>query len=150
MAAVDRAARTATCELLRHLVAGQITNDQFADHLPLDSTDPAIHAVRQQAWVLYSDLREHRLVARDRDEGRGRDEVARWIIFLQSDLTYEWPTLSHGRWQLLFLADLLSATVVGRLRVARFKKHGDFEVWPFLRESDYRAALANPRYLNGQ
>ncbi len=51
---VDRASRHRLAELLRQLVAGRITNDEFEDRVPRDSPDPGIEAVLGDgAWFLY-------------------------------------------------------------------------------------------------
>ena len=53
---IDREARTKLAELIRHLVAGIITNDEFDDRRP-NSTDLAIRDVFYWgAWHLYSDV----------------------------------------------------------------------------------------------
>jgi hypothetical protein len=146
---IDRASRRAVGELLRHLAAGQITNDQFEDRLPRSSEDIAVAEIRHQAWFLYSDLREYRFVGKDRLTDEHRREVARWILFLQSDLEYEWPRMSTPISALLFVANLCTFGLVGRAVVTRFKRHGDFEVWPFIRRSQHEAALGEPKHLRG-
>lgn len=92
---IDRQARRRASELLRHLGAGLIANDQFEDRFPTASEDVAIDEIRSQAWFLYSDLREYRLAGKHRLAADARREVARWILFLQSDLEYEWPTWNN-------------------------------------------------------
>ncbi len=42
---VDRKARDEFAELLRHFVAGQITNDAFEDQIPLSPKDLAIDEI---------------------------------------------------------------------------------------------------------
>ena len=146
---IDRASRRTVGELLRHLAAGQITNDQFEDRLPRDSADAAVAEIRQQAWFLYSDLREYRFVGRDRLSNKHRREVSRRILFLQSDLEYEWPRTSTITAALLFIANLCTLGWAGRVSAARFKRHGDVDVWPFIRRPQYDAALGEPKYFRG-
>jgi hypothetical protein len=146
---IERTSRRAVGELLRHLAAGQITNDQFEDRLPRGSSDAAVAQIRHQAWFLYSDLREYRFVGRDRLSDEHRREVARWILFLQSDLEYQWPRMSAPVSALLFVANLCTLGWVGRDVVRRFKRHGDFDVWPFIRRSECEATLGEPKYLAG-
>jgi hypothetical protein len=76
---VDRESRTKLGELIRHLAAGQITNDEFEDRLlPLGSADPAVWEVFSSgAWCLYSDLWEYRLTGKYRLPKEARREVAR-------------------------------------------------------------------------
>lgn len=64
---VDRAARDELSRAIRRLVAGLITNDQFADNLSISlhrSRDLAVRSVLFAAWGLYDDLHEHRLEGR--------------------------------------------------------------------------------------
>jgi hypothetical protein len=146
---IDRPSRRAVGELLRHLAAGQITNDQFAERLPRRSDDVAIAEIRHQAWFLYSDLREYRFTGKDRLSDEHRRDVARWILFLQSDLEYEWPRMSAPLSALLFVANLVTLGWAGRAVVRRFKQHGAFDVWPFISRSEYEAALSEPKYSRG-
>ena len=100
---IDRESRTQLSELIRHLVAGRMTNDEFENRLSLRSADPTVCEVfLSGAWCLYSDLWEYRLTGKYRLPKQARREAARWILFLTTDLEYEWPRL--GRWRgLLFL-----------------------------------------------
>jgi hypothetical protein len=145
---VDRDARDRFAELLRHLVAGQITNDDFATRLPLSSGDPAVNQIFWNgAWLLYDDLREYRLVGSYRLPREPRREVARWILFLKSDLTYEWPRLlGYFRFPWYFL-NVLSLGLLGFFVRRRLLHGGNLDVWPFYRESDYEVALARPPYF---
>jgi hypothetical protein len=60
----DRAARDQLSQNLRLLVAGRISNDHFEDGIPGTDEDAAIAAFADMAWLLYSDMKEHRLVGR--------------------------------------------------------------------------------------
>src|SRR3954463_10255868 len=88
---IDREARNILAESLRHLASGQITNDQFDDAVWIESDDAAVNAVKGAAWYLYSDLREHRLMGSDALSESDRRNVAQFIMFLYTDLEYEWP-----------------------------------------------------------
>lgn len=46
------------------------------------------------AWLLSSDMKEHRLVGRYSVGPGERREVLRWILFLDSDFEYRWPKIS--------------------------------------------------------
>ena len=79
---IDREARTELAELIRHLVAGLITNEEFGDRVPSSTEDPAVFEVFfGGAWHLYSDLREYYLKGKHRLPRDLRREVARWILF---------------------------------------------------------------------
>ena len=139
------AARVRLSELLRHLVAGQITNDEFEDRGPGDSGDPAIREVRYAAWFLYDDLREYRLAGQDKLPDDVRSDVARWVLFLHSDLEYEYPL--HGPLASLafVVANLLTLGMLGRLWRRQFRDKQD--LWPFFRREDLAAAISRPVLL---
>lgn len=63
-------------------------NDTIFD---LKSRDPAIRAIRDQLWLIYDDFREHRHEGRWKLSARQRNIVLRIILFLKSDLEYQWP-----------------------------------------------------------
>ena len=145
---IDREARTKLGELIRHLVAGLITNDEFDDRRPI-STDPAIWEVfHWGAWHLYSDLGEYRLIGKHRLPKEVRREVSRWVLFLKTDLKYEWPQFSGLQHFLHFLGSILSFGLL-RFALRRYwSRLGDLNVWPFLRRSDYEAAVKRQPYFS--
>lgn len=144
---VDKRARLQAGELLRHYAAGQITNDQFEDHFPAGCPDVAVREVRSAAWYLYDDLRQSRFVGTDRLSTDARREIARWVVFLHTNLEYEWPVRRRLTTSVLTVANLFTLGLAGRLLRSRFRRHGDFDVWPFIRRADYDNALATPRLL---
>lgn len=96
------------------------------------------------AWYLYDDLHRHRLAGRYKIAPEAKTEVARWILFLRTDLEYEWPRLQGLAWLALFITNLITLGLAGTVVRRRMKRAGDAEVWPFLRQSDYEAALTSP------
>ena len=97
---VDRAARDELGRAIRRLVAGLSTNDQYEDTLSAGlrrSRDLGVRSIRLAAWHLYDDLHEHRLEGRYAIGRAGRRRVAHWVLFLKSDLEYEWPNLAGWR-----------------------------------------------------
>lgn len=86
---------------LRHFVAGRVTNVDYVGGLakilrragPGDGrADGAVlRTVLGRAWFLYDDVRTRRLSGRWAVPPEGRREVARWVVFLRSDLAHEWP-----------------------------------------------------------
>nr|CAP47510.1 putative integron gene cassette protein [uncultured bacterium] len=148
---VDHEARTQLAESVRHLVAGRITNDDFEDGVPYSKADPAIGEVFfDGAWNLYSDLHEHKLVGRYRLPDSSRPEVARWILFLKTDLEYEWKVLHGLNWLAFPFGNLLTLGLLGVFLRRRWAKGGDVSVWPFYRESDFKTALNQHPYLAGK
>ncbi len=149
---IDRTARNILAEALRALSSGAISNDEFERRLPLGCTRaPAVREVFSKgAWQLYSDLREYRLTGRDKLEDITRSEVARWVLFLKTDLPYEWPIPNAMLALGMFSANLLTLGRANRLFTARYRTSGDIDVWPFIRKSDYDAAQGVPPYLNNR
>jgi|SRR5689334_5437801 len=146
---VDTGARSRLSELIRQLVAGLITNDQFEDRIP-QSADPAIHEVYFSGiWGLYSDLYEYRLIGKDRVPREARRVLARYILFLKSGLEYEWPRQSWWQFLLSFGAALLTLGLSNRWYRKAFSKAGDIDVWPFTRQRDFEVAVDRPPYLHG-
>jgi hypothetical protein len=146
---IDKQARKELAALLRHLAAGQISNDQFEDRLP-GMGDPAVRQVfAEGAWFLYDDLHEHRLIGKHRLEPVSRKELARWILFLESELPYEWPIITGWIRLLLIPVHLLTLGVTTAAVQRYVRRGGDVDVWPFRRLEGYRMALNQPPYLNG-
>ena len=150
---VDRESRNRLAESLRHLVSGQITNDQFETAAWIESDDSVIDTVKWQAWLLYGDLHEHKLTGSDAVSKSDRRVVARFILFLQSDLEYEWPRHPYDGVVGVVarvLSYVLSFGAIPRHVDKRWKAAGDFDVWPFLRREEYEDALADPKLLRGR
>lgn len=147
---VDREARNKLAEAMRALANGLITNDEFEDNrLPRCKEDLAISEVFSKgAWLLYSDLEEYRLSGIHRLDDKTKSVVARWVLFLKTDLPYEWPTSNIQQGLLRFFTKLLTLGVANKGYERKFKSCGDIEVWPFLRRADFEFALQNPVYLN--
>jgi hypothetical protein len=150
---VDRDARNRLAEALRHLVTGRMTNYEFDEAIQIETDDAAFYPIRKQAWFLYSDLREHRLVGSDALSKSNKRMVARFILFLHSDLEYEWPrypfdgvlgAIARG------LSYLLSFGRIPRQVDKNWEAAGDSDVWPFISRKDYEEALTKPRYLRGR
>ena len=147
---IDTTARKKLAELLRHLVSGVITNDEFEDGLP-SSQDEAVVAIYEQAWLLYDDLHEHRLTGKWRVPDDSRTIIARWILFLHSELPYEWPVwrLTGPRIWGRALRGLLTFGQSVRTERVKFESSGDYTVWPFFRHEDFDHAKAEPVLLRG-
>lgn len=131
---------------MRHFAAGRLTNRQYesAANRLVASRDRAIASIWSVVWRFYDDLRVHRLAGKWRLPPESRRAVARAIVFLHTELPYEWPWLP--RWRLLI--NLLTLGVTAWL-FPLTPSAGDRSVWPFFRRSDYEAALARPRLLAG-
>lgn len=149
---IDRAARKQLASCLRQLLARQVSNDEFECSLPrCRSGDGVIAPIESRAWTFYSDMHEHRI---DRDLAHAvREDVARWILFLQRDLEYRWPPGPWDRFPIhKWPLNLLTLGWWERRkarRVREWESHGDVDVWPFLTRSELSAACAQPQFLVG-
>jgi hypothetical protein len=136
-------------ESARWLVGARITNFQFDESVPR-SRDPAILEIYNQfLWLLYCDLREHRLTGKDKLSQAQRDVAVRCVLFLKSGFPYPWPALSRAESALLTVANLLTFGVAGRIYFHRLSSSGDMSCWPFISQSQYSAAVGAPVYLSG-
>jgi len=147
---MDRDARDRLAQAIRALAAGLITNDQFEGKRfsRIKTADLAISEIYQAgACCLYPDEDDIRLKGEHALSREGRAHVARWVFFLKTDLPYEWPTLNVPKMIVLSVANLVTLGLANRLYSNWSDKQGEVDVWPFIRHSDYAAALERPVYL---
>jgi hypothetical protein len=147
---IDRDARNRLAEGIRHLVSGTLTNVEFERRAVSSSADPAVHAVFLGGpWFLYHDLMSYRLKGKDSLSPAIRREAARWVLFLKTDLPYEWPVERRSLAGSLawMVGNLFSAGFFARRAQRRFAQRGDTTVWPFIRRADYESSLTRPPYL---
>ncbi len=151
---VEREKRRELADFLEAFISGALTNDEFVDEEseirarqrpPRRERDRALEAVTSMAWYMYDDLSEHRLVDKHALTPEGLAEVRRWILFLRNDLEYEWPVddfINVGGCLLNLITLGLWDCLLRKRFWRRMQATGDFEVWPFIRDVDYRQALA--------
>jgi len=149
---IDRPKRDNLAHRLRLLAAGQITNDKFEDSLDLRSEDAAIWRIyKDGAWSLYSDLKEYKLVGRDKLPKEVKRDVARVVLFLKSDREFEWR---EPAWYIKTLMAVLGILTIGFIPRWFYRhawaKQGDINVWPYLRPEDFAADLEKQPYLSGK
>lgn len=148
---VDRKARDEFAELLRHFIAGRMTNEAFEDQIPF-SKDLAIFEIWWlAAWPLYDDFDEHTLTEEHSASNEERREIAKCVLFLKTDREYQWPRHSTLKQLLMDLKFLVS---FGRAGIYSSKElldatAGDLEAWPFIGLKDLEAARSQPPYLAG-
>ena len=146
---IDRAARIQLADAIRALAGGLITDDQFEARIP-DSLDPAIHEIfANGAWFLYSDLYEHKLRGSRRLPDQDRPEIARWILFLKTERSYDWPVPNRISRLAQAILSLVTLGAAGQIFHHWFKRNGHFEVWPFIDRAHYQDALSARPYLRG-
>ncbi|WP_444943823.1 hypothetical protein ACJJIK_21540 [Microbulbifer sp. ZKSA006] len=132
---IDREARKKTAELLQQFSVGKVTNFEFEENIP-DSRDLVIGAIANSAWCFYDDFKEHKMVDEKALSEEMKSNVERWILFLSTDVEYEWPPftypgvrpLSHGFWSKLFGS---------KAKERKFMSSGDYSVWPFISRESY-------------
>ena len=95
---MSRTHRDRYAELLRHFLAGNLTNFEYetgCDAILRDCTSTkereAIEGVYWAAWHLYDDINTHRMRGKWALTRESRQMVARWIMFLYGGREYEWP-----------------------------------------------------------
>ena len=95
---LDRNARDKMAVNIRHLIAGIITADHFQEEgaiIACESNDPGVKAVYDEADGLISDIWPwwpYRLRGRRRVSSNTKELMSRTILFLYSDVEYQWPT----------------------------------------------------------
>ncbi len=123
---VDREARDHFAQLLRALVLGEITNDDYENNVPVLSCDPAVAAIDRAVWELYPDMRKCKLTGKNALDEETVAAAESWSLFLLSDLEYRWPLEDPAPW-LSRIAKLL-----GNWSVEAQPQRTDGEnVWPF-------------------
>ena len=95
---VHRDARTELATCLQRLVSGDMTNDEFDSRYDRweNTGDAAVAEIARFGWGLYSDSHPYRLKGGYAVSEDDRQLADRAVLFLQSDLEYEWPTKVAG------------------------------------------------------
>src|SRR4030095_14550474 len=93
MKMIDRRARRQAAEVIRHFLAGRITNEQFEDRYP-SSKDPVIWALDDTLWNFYDDFEEHTLSGKHAVPEELKRQMSRWLLFLYTEDEYCWPNIS--------------------------------------------------------
>lgn len=147
----ERTRRDAVISLIRAFAAKKLTNDEFEERYDavLDSRpvrqweDKALWAVKTAVWFLYDDLSTHRLEGKHALSKEQKGSLARCILFLQTDLRYEWKTHSFISLRVLFL-NLITLGQWNRFGV-ELGEAIDWEIWPFRRSADFAEAKKDPK-----
>lgn len=176
---VDNNRRKKLALHLRHLSTGQISADEFEKRISQDVTygclpeqyyrenenktdDPVIRPILEFSWCLYNDAYNHKLTGRHQLSDAQLKEIARFILFLHSDLEYDWKYIELTNPVIRFsFTDILKSIITfGQhyrdLNLNReeelelMKKTGDFELWPFKTKTEYEEQLNRQPFLNNQ
>ena len=175
---VDTERRKLLAFHLRHLAVGLISNDEFEEYIADDITfgwlpeqyyrskeamydDPIIRPMLELSWCLYSDLKEHKLIKKDRLRDKELKDIARFILFLHSDFEYEWPYFDQTNPLIRFSFKdlLLSVLSLGQhyrnkvtermIQFEELKSEFDYDLWPFTNKEQYEQQLKNQPFLAG-
>ena len=137
---VDPGSRDVGARVLRDLIDGRVTNDEFMSRFPR-CKDPALRAILDFVWKQFSDVRVHTLTGPDSPKAECRSALDRCYLFLKTDLEFEWPAPEQS-----IAKGLLQIVSLGRFwrpSEEDYRSHGDFAVWPFLRRSDFEKYAAS-------
>ena len=145
---IDRNARNAIAEAARHYLAGLSTNFVFDDAIfDLKSGDPAIKAIRQQLWLIYDDLQEHKHEGKWKLSEEQQEIVIRIIMFLKSDFEYRWPTVPGWYSGFRPLIWIFTFGVGARSLNKKFEYEDVKNVWPFHSYEEVQVTKDEPIYL---
>lgn len=109
---------------------------------------------------MYDDTKKHKLTGSDRLSDESLKIIARCILFLHSDREFEWPYFDTNNplFKFSFKEVAVSILTLGQyyrnrkkeeeLSYNEFKKLGNFDIWPFIKQVDY--AIKMHFFLNGQ
>jgi len=132
---VDRHTRDIAAQALGEFMDGSISNREYERRYPKSKDDPALRGIYANIWFCYSDTSEHTLTGKHALTDEGRAIIERCLLFLKSDLEFQWPATKLRLWYpLLRLIGL--GRVVNR-RVEKEMSVGDVDVWPFLKKAHY-------------
>lgn len=152
---VDLDSRRQFASLIRKFVNCKINSgDFFESEVRFDcikSDDPALKAIDGMLWSSYNEEWPHKLSGKNALTPQGVEMYNRCLLFLGSDLEFEWPDAGRQFQQVRF------GRVFGELTLGltylvddfldkrseafmdNYRKAGEFEVWPFIRKSDYES-----------
>jgi hypothetical protein len=142
---IDQNSRRQAATILKRFALGRITNYQCENEfLELPADDPVIYALSRTIMDISGDADKSYAEMFPRGS-ETRSRVCRWILFLKTEIEYKWPPerrfpglrdLYRANWfEKLFRRDHAVARANERIF-----RHGDYNVWPFLREADLNAA----------
>jgi len=146
---INSQTRAKASRILKDVALGKVSNFE-AENRFMDIAEANPDGV---IFALFRTLRE---VSGDREESLSsvfskgtpmRKRLCRWVFFLQSGLEYQWPEdrLAPGLrdlYRLSWLDKLLGQLSPSVRENREFCEHGDYHVWPFLREAEFASACA--------
>jgi hypothetical protein len=136
---VDRRARDIAADAVRDFMGGSISNREYERRFPTAKGDPALWAIHTALWFGYSDTSEHTMTGKHASNDEGRALVERCVLFLRTDLEFQWPVPSS----LCLWYSFLRLVGLGWIATRWGKQDmsiGDVDVWPFLKKADCEEA----------
>ena len=134
---VDIGGRERASRLIRELLAGRITNDDFDDQYPHESPDLALEQILFHLWCFWDDTQTHAFDERHPLSLEQKCVAERCIEFLGTKLDYRGPVMH---------VDLFAwPKKIVRKGLTLFKNNaavedGKNKWWPFSSEEEYYAA----------
>jgi hypothetical protein len=176
---IDNERRKKLALHLRHLSVGLISNDKFENNVMDDVTkgwlpeqyrrskkakfdDKVIVPMLELCWGLYDDTRNHKLTGKDQLSKKSLKIIACCILFLHSEIEYEWPDFDFMNPLFKFSVKELFMTILTFGKYYRDKRQeqkqsyldyqelGTYECWPFFKLDDYNEQLTKQPFLSVQ
>ena len=137
---VNREKRDLARQLVKKLLAGDITNDDFVNNYPCrEKKDRAVVAIYERLWGYWDDRHTHKLTGKHELNPEAKALYERCIALLNSDLEYEWPTIEWWSFSRAFLRMIGLRKRVDQKAdqyIEEMRARGKWDVWPFIREED--------------
>jgi len=142
---VSRNDRNILAESIRYYLGGRITNFEFMDRTDklYRSEDKSVVEINKNFWFAYDDLSEHKNEGKHLISTSDENHAKRFILFLKSDLEYEWQDLGLRVWlQSIFIF------WKGNGPSSQVRAAGNPLVWPFYSEFELAREISQPKYLS--
>ena len=143
---IERDDREHLAAVIRELLNGEVTADEvFARSRR--SGDRGVRELAEQAWLIHqtpADVREDAVKTNLKRETK--QDLRRWLLFLESDLEYRWPTLPKWARVAGFIPSVLTFGAFWWPYRRWYERRGDAAFWPFLTRADYEKARASSRH----
>ena len=143
---VDRKARNQLIDAIGGLAAGRIDNFDFDAVVDCIQTDDmGVVQIRQAMWHVYDDLHRHTLTGKWALSDAQNKIVERFILFLRSNLDYQWPPQPLGNPFARLLVGILTLGFIPRYFDKKWRACGSWEVWPFISVGEFNDAKPGGR-----
>lgn len=138
---VDRKARDQLMDVIGRLVAGRIDNFDFDEVVESVQTDDmGVVEIRKAMWYVYDDLCRHKLTKKWALSDAQKNIVERFILFLRSNIEYQWPPQPLQNPLARLFVGLPSFGYVPRHLDKKWQASGNWEVWPFKTLGEFNEA----------